>query len=404
MHTATLSLPLIILIVFGAAKLFSETFEHLGQPGIVGEILAGALVGPSVLGWVTPSDTLKALADLGVLFLLFGVGLEVKAPELVRVGGTATLVAILGELAAFLAGWGILRAWGMAGHEATFAGVALVATSVGVTATVLSARNLLQEVASRIILAAAVIDDVLGLIVLGAAVSIARGRANFATIVLMAALATAFTLVLALWGTKAVGRLLPHFQSRARAEEAHFHLSMVLLFALAVLALSTGVAAIVGAFLAGMALSDSVDRRVRDLTRGVSELLVPFFLVGIGLHFDFTIFRSRSAILLALALLAAAIATKLAGCGAGVLPLGWQNALRVGFGMAPRGEVAMVAAQMGLTLAVFSTNVYSVIVFVVVASTLLTPLLLKFAFRPPMPSLPKPPAAKHTLRIASMQR
>ena len=382
MHASTLPLPLVILIVFAAAKLLSEIFEHLGQPGIVGEILAGVLIGPSMLGWIAPSDTLKALADLGVLFLLFGVGLEVKAPDLVRVGGTAALVAILGELAAFLAGWGILTAWGMAGHEAVFAGAALVATSVGVTATVLSARNLLHEAASRIILAAAVLDDVLGLIVLGAAVNIARGRVNLPGIVFMAVLATGFTVVLALWGTKAVSRLLPHFQSRARAEEAHFHLSLVLLFALAVLALSTGVAAIVGAFLAGMALSDSADRRVRDLTRGVSELLVPFFLVGIGLHFDFAIFRSGSAVLLALALLAAAIAAKVAGCAAGALPLGWQDALKVGFGMTPRGEVAMVAAQMGLTLAVFSGNVYSVIVFVVVASTLLTPLLLKLAFGP----------------------
>jgi len=340
-----------------------------------------------VLGWIAPSDTLKALADLGVLFLLFGVGLEVKASDLVRVGGTAAFVAGLGELVPFLAGWGILLAWGATKAEASFVGAALMATSVGITASVLAARGLLQEVASRIILAAAVIDDVFGLIALAVVSSIAQGRASFFTIAIMALLASTFTVVVALWGTKAARHLLPLFRSQVRAEEAQFHLSLVLLFAIAVLALYAGIAAIVGAFLAGMALSETADHRVRDLTRGVSELLVPFFLAGIGLHFSFTIFHSGSALLLALVILAAAIVTKLIGCGAGVLRLGWRNAVRVGIGMAPRGEVAMIVAQVGLGLSVLSANSYSMIVFVVIASTLLTSLLLKFAFRAPAPSL-----------------
>ncbi len=355
-------LPLAMLIIFGSAKLLAELFERLGQPGIVGEILAGALVGPSVLGWIHPNEMLKALSDLGVMFLLFGVGLEVKASDLLKVGGKATLVATLGVIVPFFAGWGILLLWGAPQIEAVFVGAAMVATSVGITASVLSARGLLHEVASKIILAAAVIDDVLGLIVLAIVSSVARGRVNFWEIALIAALATAFTIVMAVWGTTAVKRVLPIFGSRARADEAEFHIALVFLFALALLAQYTGVAAIVGAFLAGLALSDSADARVRTLTRGVSELLVPFFLAGIGLHLNFAVFRSTSTVVLALVILATAIVTKLIGCGAGALSLGWNNVLKIGLGMVPRGEVGMVVAQIGLGMSVISTQIYSVVV------------------------------------------
>jgi len=382
MHDS-LPLPLALLIIFGSAKLLAELCERLGQPGIVGEILAGALVGPSVLGWITPNETLKALSDLGVMFLLFGVGLEVKAAELLKVGGKATLVATIGVIVPFFTGWGILAAWGAPQIESVFVGAAMVATSVGITASVLSGRGLLHEMASKVILAAAVIDDVLGLIVLAVVSSVARGRVNLWEIVLVASLATAFTVVMAIWGTTAVKRVLPIFGSRARADEAEFHIALVFLFAMALLAQYTGVAAIVGAFLAGLALSDSSDARMRTLTRGVSELLVPFFLAGIGLHLNFGVFRSWSTIALALVILAAAVVTKLVGCGLGAISLGWQNVLKIGLGMVPRGEVGMVVAQIGLGMAVISTEVYSVVVFMAVATTLLTPLLLKIAFRTP---------------------
>lgn len=380
-----LPLPLAMLIIFGSAKLLGELFERIGQPGIVGEILAGALVGPSVLGWVAPDATLKALSELGVMFLLFGVGMEVKASELLKVGGKAALVATIGVIVPFFAGWGIMAAWGVPQVEAIFVGASMVATSVGITASVLASRGLLHEVASQIILAAAVIDDVLGLIVLAVVSSVARGGVNFWEIALTASLATAFTVVMALWGTTAVNRLLPHFGSRAKADEAKFHIALIFLFAMALLAQYTGVAAIVGAFLAGLALSDSADARVRTLTRGVSELLVPFFLAGIGLHLNLTVFRSRSTIILALVILAAAIVTKLIGCGLGAASLGWQNVVKVGMGMVPRGEVGMVVAQIGLGMAVISPDVYAIVVFMAIATTLVTPLLLRVAFRQPIP-------------------
>src|SRR5437764_279492 len=186
-----LPLPLVMLIVFGSAKLMAELFERLNQPAIVGEILAGVIIGPSVLGWITPNATLGSLADLGVMFLLFGVGMEVKAGELMKVGGTAMVVATAGVIVPFIAGWGLLAAWGAPTPEAIFVGASMVATSVGITASVLSARGLLNETASKIILAAAVIDDVLGLIVLAVVSSISRGHINVLEIVLTATLASA---------------------------------------------------------------------------------------------------------------------------------------------------------------------------------------------------------------------
>jgi len=378
-----LPLPVVLLIVFGSAKLMGEIFVKLRQPALVGEILAGALIGPGVLGWIAPHDTLKALSDLGVMFLLFDAGLQVKASDLLRVGGTATLVAALGVVATFFGGWGILLAWGSSPMEAIFVASALVATSVGITASALSARGLLHQVASQIILAAAVIDDVLGLIVLAVVSGMARGRINVLDIALTAGLAVAFTVVVAKWGATTASRILQHFHSKAQAEEGRFHISLVLLFALSALAVYTGIAAIVGAFLAGLALSESADARVRDLTRGVSELLVPFFLVGIGLQMDLGLFRSKSAVALAVLILAMVVVTKVLGCGLGALSTGWENAWKVGMGMVPRGEVTMAIAQMGLAAKVIRPEVYAVVVFTAVATTLITPLLLKIGFRNP---------------------
>ncbi len=158
-------------------------------------------------------------------------------------------------------------------------------------------------------------------------------------------------------------------------------MAMILLFVLAVLAMYTGVAAIIGAFLAGMALSESAGPRVRDLSKGVNELLVPFFLAGIGLHLDVSVFKNRSTVTLAIIVLGVAVVTKLVGCGLGAISLGWSNVLKIGLGMVPRGEVGMVVAQIGLSLAVIKQDTYAVVVFMAVASTIVTPLLLKIAFR-----------------------
>ena len=374
-------LPLSMLVVFGSAKLLDELFERLGQPGIVGQILAGVMVGPGVLGWIAPNEFLSALAELGVMFLLFRVGLEIKSSELMNTGGTASLVAVLGVAAPFGLGWGLLLLWGHAPIEAAFTGAAMVATSVGITAQVLAAKGLLQHRASKIILGAAVIDDVLGLLILALISSLAKGQVRVLELTITAVLAIGFTAIVATWGTRAVNLVIPPLLRTLKGSEVQFTLAMLLLFSLAVLSVYAGVAAIIGAFMAGMALSENVTHRVHDLTQGVTELLVPFFLVGIGLNLDVAAFASAPTLWLALAVLAAAIVSKFAGCALGAYKLGWPDARRVGVGMITRGEVGMVVAQLGLSLGLIGQNICAVVVFMSVATTLVAPPFLKLAFR-----------------------
>jgi Kef-type K+ transport system membrane component KefB len=376
-------IPLAMLLVFAAAKLLAEIFERLGQPGIVGEILAGVLIGPQVLGWLAPSEFLRTLADLGVMFLLFRVGLEVKASELMKVGGTALLVAVAGVTVPFFAGWGICTLWGEPRLGSIFTGAAMVATSVGISAQVLAARGLLDKRASRIILTAAVVDDVLGLIVLAFVSGLAKGTVNYLGIGLTAGLALGFTFLVARFGTRTVRHVMPRMHANLRVAESEFALAMTLLFALSVLAVYAGVAAIVGAFLAGMALSENAEGRVADLTNGVAELLVPFFLVGIGLHFDLSAFSGAGTLALTGVLFLSAVLSKFGACGAVALRMGRTDAIRVGVGMVPRGEVGMVVAQMGLNLGVIGHHIYGAIVFLSVATTLIAPPLLKLAFASP---------------------
>jgi Kef-type K+ transport system membrane component KefB len=384
MHSSPeLSLPVVMLVVFTAAKVFYEIFERLGMPGLVGEIIAGVIIGPSVLAWIHPTAMLQDLAELGVLFLLFRVGLEVRSSELLKVGGTAFLVATIGVLVPFGMGWAILRLWGYGQIESIFVGAALVATSVGITAQVLSASGKIHERSSQIILAAAVIDDVLGLIVLAGVSNISRGSFRLGEILLTAVLPLVFMIVLAKWGAHGARKAVPALEGKLRASEAQFHLAIILLFALSVMALYTGVAAIVGAFLAGMALGETVGRRVHTLVHGTTELLVPFFLVGIGLKIDLSLFKSGSVVLLTAVILLAAVVSKLIGCGIGALGLGLRDATRIGLGMVPRGEVGMVVAQFGLAMGALSGTVYGIIVFAALATTLVAPPLLKLAYRNP---------------------
>jgi Kef-type K+ transport system membrane component KefB len=383
-------LPLAMLVVFASAKILDEVFERLHQPGIVGQILAGVVIGPSVLGWMAPNEFLTALAELGVMFLLFRVGLEVKASELIKVGPISIWVAVLGVAFPFVLGWGILRLWGEPQIESVFVGAAMVATSVGITAQVLAAKGLLQERASQIILAAAVIDDVLGLLILALVSSIAKGTLNILELALTATLAIGFTLIVVKWGTKTMKTVVPHVREQLRGGEAQFAMAMILLFALSVLAVYAGVAAIIGAFLAGMALAESVGHRVHDLAQGVTELLVPFFLAGIGLHFSLSALSDWPTVTLAGIILLAAMLSKFIGCGLGAYRLGWADASRVGVGMIPRGEVGMVVAQIGQSLGVIGAHVHAVVVLMSVVTTLVAPPLLKLAYR----DLEKPSAAE----------
>jgi Kef-type K+ transport system membrane component KefB len=373
-HGAHLMLGL--LAMYAAAKFAAELFTRLRQPAVVGEILAGVLIGPQVLGWVTPSETTHLLSELGVMFLMFGVGLETPPPAILRVGLRAMAVAVLGVVVPFVAGWELMRLFGATGIQAAFVGAALVATSVGITARVLAELGRLETQTARIILGAAVIDDVLGLLVLAGVSSAAGGTLDWRALGFTAAWALLFVAGVTLIGAPAVTRAAPRI---ARLHTPWFAVAVVLLFALAWAAASIGVAAIIGAFLAGMALAEAArdEHDLHQQVRGGTELLVPFFLVNIGLQLDLHVFAQPHTLWLALSLTLVAVATKLVGCGAGAWGLGGREVLQVGVGMVPRGEVGIVVAQIGLALGVIDQSLFGAVLFMACATTLVAPPLLR---------------------------
>jgi Kef-type K+ transport system membrane component KefB len=372
---------LALFIMLVAAKLMAELFERLRQPAVAGEILAGVIIGPSLLGWAVPSEITSLLAEIGVIFLLFNVGLETKPAAIFKVGKHAALVAVLGVAIPLLGGWLLMRAWGATDIEALFVGTAMVATSVGITARVLSGLGLLDAPTARIILGAAVIDDILGLLVLAIVSSMAAGTVNYLEILTTAGLAIGFTAFIALVGAPVITRVAPGVD-RLRSGHGMFILGLVLCLGLSVAAAYIGVAAIIGSFLAGMALAEAAEDhpRMHRQINGVTEFLVPFFLVNIGMQLRLDVFRSSSVIILCLLVTLVAVITKLLGCGLAAFNLGVRRAAQVGMGMVPRGEVGIIVAQIGLSLAVIGAELFGVVLFMAVATTLIAPPFLKWLY------------------------
>jgi Kef-type K+ transport system membrane component KefB len=372
---------LTLFIMLAAAKFMAELFERLRQPAVAGEIIAGILIGPSLLNLAAPSGITSILAEIGVIFLLFNVGLEIKPAAIFKVGKNAAMVAVLGVVLPFFAGWLLMRAWGGTSVESLFVGTALVATSVGITARVLSALGLLDAPTARIILGAAVIDDILGLLVLAVVSSMAAGTVNYLEILTTAALAIGFTIFVAVVAAPVVTRVAPT-ADRLRSGHGMFILGLVLCLGLSVAATFIGVAAIIGSFLAGMAMAEASEDHpnMHRQINGVTEFLVPFFLVNIGMQLRLDVFRSPSVVVLCILVTLVAVATKLFGCGLGAINLGIKRAAQVGMGMVPRGEVGIIVAQIGLSLAVIGPELYGVVLFMAVATTLIAPPFLKILY------------------------
>lgn len=371
-----------LFVMFVAAKLAAEIFERLKQPAVAGEILAGVVIGPSVLGLVAPGELTGALSEIGVIFLLFLVGLETKPADIFRVGGRALAVAVLGVIVPFVFGYLITAAWGKTTIEAIFVGAAMVATSVGITARVLGQMGLLSLETSRIILGAAVIDDILGLLILAVVSSLAReGGVNYAQISTTAALAVGFTLLILFVGARAVNRLRPRVE-KLKVGQSYLVFGLALCLGLALVASYIGVAAIIGAFLAGMALSESAEGSdMPHQAEAVTEFLLPFFLTNIGMQLKLDTFLSRDVIILALIVTILAVLSKLIGCGVAAWRMGKKKAAQIGMGMVPRGEVGIVVAQIGLGLQAVTDATYGVVLFMAVATTLIAPPFLVMLFK-----------------------
>ena len=387
-HSSKLLLELFIM--FAGGKVLAEIFERLHQPTVVGELLAVVALGPSLLALVHPSELTEGLAEIGAIFLLFTVGLETKPRDLMQVGGVATLVATLGVIVPLILGVVYMRAIDHSMVEAIFVGAAMVATSVGITARVLADAGVLSTRLARVILGAAVLDDILGMIVLAVASSLSTGRINYLQLAIVTAEAVGFSVFMIMFGAHVVRRMQPGVE-KLRARNSAFILSIIFCLGLSLASVYIGMAAIIGAFLAGLALADHNEQfRLRENARPLMEFLAPFFFVLLGAQVDLRSIYQPGLLGMAALVCALAIAGKLLGCGLGALSLGKADALRVGVGMVPRGEVGLIVAGVGLTLHTISDAVYAVVLVMCIVTTVVAPPVLRRLLPEVPPGVPAP--------------
>ena len=393
---------LALAVILAAAKLGGDIAERAGQPAVLGELVIGVLVGNlpllgvTLFQFITANATIDVLAQLGAVILLFEVGLESTVRDMMQVGPRSLVVAVLGVITPWALGWwvGALVLPNHSVYVHAFLGAALTATSVGITARVLKDLGHAQSPEARIILGAAVIDDVLGLVVL-AAVAAVIAAANSGAALSYGALALVFGkalvfLVAALSLGVACSRRLFGFASRLRGRGVLLTTALVFCFTLAWLASAIGLAPIVGAYAAGLILEDvhyrdlaaREERQLEDLIRPISSFLVPVFFVLMGMRVELGAFIRPETLGLAMLLTLAAVLGKQAcALGAWGTRLDWMS---IGIGMVPRGEVGLIFANIGLALVVRGEHIidagtYSAIVLMVMLTTLLTPPALKIS-------------------------
>lgn len=392
----TASILLTLFIIFVAAQIGGEIAQRLRLPSVVGEIAAGCAIGPSALGWVAVPDIaagtpLDVLAEIGVILLLFSVGLETRLDDLKKVGASAFLVGVLGVIIPF--GLGALWAHG-SGFDwirSMFVAAAFVATSAGITARVLQELGVLQRREARIILGAAVIDDILAMLLLGIVSSLQGGGAvDVGGLIGTLVGAVGFVAIIG-WGGTRVMRHGSGWLDKPRHPMSPLAIVLALCLGLAYLSMKFHLAAIIGAFLAGMIASESRQRHeLEEQTAPLLAFLTPFFFVVTGAKVNLSELASASALGMLAVVTLIAIVSKLAGGFLGSLSLGKRGALIVGFGMVPRGEVGVVIASLGLAAGVFDERIYAVIVAMSLLTAMVTPPILAILLREPPVSTDRP--------------
>ena len=396
-----------VAVMLIVAKLGGELFERFRQPAVLGELIGGIILGNLALAGFTAAEPLKtnevigALAEIGVIILLFEVGLESNLTEMIEVGWSSLLVAVAGVVAPFFLGWGV-AAYFLPGESILahiFIGATLCATSVGITARVLKDLGKLQTRETNIILGAAVIDDVLGLLILAVVAGAIKAAMAGSTLSTAGVMVIAVKAILFLVGAIAAGHyLVPHLFRRASRLETRgvlLALAVAFCFLLAWVASQVGLAPIVGAFAAGLVLDeahfelfrDRGEHRLDELLQPVSALLVPIFFVSMGLKVNLSAFARLELLGFAAVLTLAAIIGKQV-CSLAVMERS-INRLAIGLGMIPRGEVGLIFAGIGATLTlpnaqgesepVIGAASFGAVVIMVIITTLVTPPLLKWS-------------------------
>ena len=367
-----------LFVLFVAAKIGEEIARRLGQPAVVGELLGGVIVGPYALGWAQLTEPAAVFSEFGVVILLFAVGLEVRIDDLLAVGRPAALTAVIGMLLPIAGGYAVGIAIGYSSESAIYVGLALAATSIGITSRVLAELGVLDRRFSRVILGAAVIDDILVLIAIGVVEGLTTGDTSTSAIGLV---------------ISAVGLLGLGFRAARRARglprevftwplfaDPPLVLAFTFMFGMALLSAYLGLAAIIGAFVAGLIIAETEAREeIEHEIHPLSLIFTPFFVAFTGAQLDLRPLTDPGVLVLVVALIVVGVLTKTVGGLIGAWSTGRWSATAVGFGMSPRGEVGIVVANLGLASGLLSPTSFSAVLVAVIGTTIVAPYLLAFA-------------------------
>ena len=389
-----------LFIIFAGARVAGELCTRVRQPAIVGEVLAGVLIGPHALGLIGSPDgalidlfggdreaaqealniVFDVIAELGVIILLFFVGLETRLDELLQVRNRAVIAGVLGTILPFVAGFVFIWATGRSDVESAFVATALVATSVGITARVLSDLGVIASREARIIIGAAVVDDILGLLLLAVVDSWGQDELDVAQIGLTAALAVGFVVFAALVGTRVTRRYSMHLE-QLHMRNAPFVVAMLLMLGLSALSGLIGLASIIGAFIAGLMFAEAEEGFALKLqAQPVYDFLVPFFFVIIGTKVDLGAFDDAEILAIAVGVTVLAVATKALGGVIAAAGMPTRAAAIIAAGRVPRGEVGFVVASVGAGIGAVSSDMFAVVIFMSIATTLIVPPVLTWLY------------------------
>lgn len=386
---------LALILILSAAKIGGEVFEKMKQPAVLGELVFGMIIGNLALlsggafsfGHLFENEVVTILGELGVMILLFQVGLESNVKDMMKVGLSSMMVAIVGVIAPMVLGYYIssmllpdagFNTW-------LFIGATLTATSVGITARVLKDLGKLSTPESKIVLGAAVIDDVLGLIILAIVSGIVKsGSVSLGSVAYISSVSFVFlfgSIAIGLWAAPKIGAWV----SKMQVEGMKIVTSFLFMFIMAFAADAVGLATIVGAFAAGLVLDDVIfinkkEHHIEELVKPIYCIFVPIFFVLMGIQVDLSVFLDMQVIAISLGITAAAIIGKQV-CGLGVVKCPEADRLIIGIGMISRGEVGLIFASVGKALGVIDDKVFGAIVIMVILTTLITPPLLKWSIQ-----------------------
>lgn len=369
-------------IIFASAKILGELCIRLKMPAIIGELMAGVLLGNYVLHIIdTSNHVLMSFAEIGVIFLMFHVGLEIRVKDLFAVGRTAVFVGLLGVLFPLLFGFLSMFILGYQVVESLFIATAILATSVGISVKVLQDMGLIKHKVAYIVLGAAVLDDILALICLALVKGLARKEFQTVEFTLLVLESLAFVGFLTFWGPK-LARRTHKWIEKLNIPEGPFVLSVILCLGLAELADIIGLAAIIGAFMAGIVIDELAGvYELENKVKYVNEFLLPFFFVMMGAHLDPASFLKPRLLFLVAVISLIAVLSKMIGAWLACLKQRRIIRLQTGVCMIPRGEVGIIVALIGLSLHTITQDIYTVVISMSLVTTIITPPLIYLAFR-----------------------